>query len=84
MIINCWSILSITLSTSEALRDDWDRRYIKIKIIIIIINDANELQRRKIRIQLLEFLKALTMLQYHKPCQCISLVTLVEYNTALV
>ena len=33
-----WSILSITLSTSEALRDDWDRRYRKIKIIIIIIN----------------------------------------------
>ena len=32
-----WLILSIALSTSEALRDHWDRRDRKVKIIIIYI-----------------------------------------------
>ena len=31
----------LTLSTSEALGDYWDRRYRKIKIIIIIIMLSN-------------------------------------------
>ena len=40
VVFSCF-ILSIALSTSEALRDYWDRRYRKIKIIIIIIAQLN-------------------------------------------
>ena len=33
----CKYILSMTLSTSETLKDNWDRHYIKFKIVITII-----------------------------------------------